>query len=148
MNILMKIPPPVHGLLLLSLCKGLDMLLPLSMGIYSPSLSMVIAMSGLGIVIWGLAQFILIKTTPIPLGKPRDLVTIGPYRYTRNPMYLGLLLMVGSVTFFTGSLVYLLSPLGLFLIIDRLFIPYEEATLDRLFGIRFEAFKREVKRWL
>lgn len=105
-------------------------------------------MSGLGIVIWGLAQFILIKTTPIPLGKPRDLVTIGPYRYTRNPMYLGLLLMVGSVTFFTGSLVYLLSPLGLFLIIDRLFIPYEEATLDRLFGIRFEAFKREVKRWL
>ncbi len=109
---------------------------------------MALALPGLGLVFWAWLNFLRKKTTPIPTKEPSALVAEGPYRFTRNPMYLGLLPLLASVTFFTGAPVYLLSPVGFYLIIDRLFIPYEEAKLERLFGEEFKLFKSRTRRWL
>ena len=148
MKIMKIIPPPAHALLILFICKGLDMILPRTVDIFSPTLGTVIALPGLIFIFWAWIQFFLNKTTPIPNGEPSALVTGGPYRYTRNPMYLGLLIILASLGFFSGSPVYLLSPVALFFIIDRLFIPDEEAKLEQLFDRRFAEFKLQVKRWL
>ena len=148
MNALIKIPPPVHGLLMLVLCKGLDMAFPLPIEVSSPLLGAALALPGLALLLWASLHFFLRKTTPIPTGEPSALVSGGPYRFTRNPMYLGLLSVMASIAFFLGSPFYLLSPVGLFLVLDRLFIPYEEAKLERLFGAEFARFKDGTGRWL
>ncbi len=148
MNPWLHIPPPVYALLLLGLCKGIDSLIFLPLDISSPLLGALLAAPGLGLIFWAWLHFLRKKTTPIPSREPSALVKGGPYRFTRNPMYLGLLLLLASVALFTGSAIYLLSPVGFFLIIDRLFIPYEEAKLDRLFGSEYESLKQAARRWL
>jgi protein-S-isoprenylcysteine O-methyltransferase Ste14 len=148
MNGLIKIPPPVYALLTLALCKGVDRLLPLPVDVAAPVLGTVIALLGMALVFWAWWHFFKHKTTPIPTGEPSALVGGGPYRFTRNPMYLGLLIILASVALVTGSPFYFLSPAGFYLIVDRLFVPYEESKLERLFGIEFVNFKRDVKRWV
>jgi protein-S-isoprenylcysteine O-methyltransferase Ste14 len=147
MNKLLHIPPPVYALLLLGLCKALDSLVPLP-DIASPTLGAILAAPGLALLFWAWLHFLKKKTTPIPTREPSALVEDGPYRHTRNPMYLGFLPLLASVAFFTGSPAYLLSPWGFYLLIDRLFIPYEEAKLERLFGGEYAELKRKVRRWL
>jgi len=147
MNPLLRIPPPVYALLLLGLCKGLDNLAPLPLDLASPTLGTAVAAPGLALMFWAWLSFLKKKTTPIPTGEPSAMVAEGPYRFSRNPMYLGFLPMLASVVFFTGSVVYLLAPAGFFLIVDKLFVPYEEAKLERLFGAEYARFKRSVPRW-
>jgi protein-S-isoprenylcysteine O-methyltransferase Ste14 len=148
MNILLHIPPPIYALLSLGLCKLLDSLIPLPIDMAFPELGMFLAAVGLGLLLWAWLHFFNKKTTPIPTREPSALVLDGPYRYTRNPMYLGFLPLLTSVAFFSGSPVYLLSPLITFWVVDRLFIPYEEAKLERVFGEEYVALKLKVKRWL
>lgn len=148
MSKLIHIPPPVYALLLLVLCKGLDSLLPLPLDLSAPMLGMILLAPGLGLLFWAWLHFFRNKTTPVPHGEPSALVAEGPYRFTRNPMYLGILLVLASVVFFAGSLFYLLAPVGFFFIQDRLFIPYEETKLERLFGAEYAKLKEGVRRWL
>jgi protein-S-isoprenylcysteine O-methyltransferase Ste14 len=147
MNPLLHIPPPVYALLTLGICQALAGLLPMPVDLSLPWLGMVLGGLGLALVFWAWLHFFRQKTTPIPTGEPSALVADGPYRYTRNPMYVGLLILLVSSAFFLGSPVYLLSPFGFYWIIDRLFIPYEEAKLARLFGAKYEALRLQTKRW-
>lgn len=148
MNKLLHIPPPVYALLLLGFCKALDSLLPLPLDISAPLLGAVLAVPGLALLFWAWLHFFTKKTSPIPTAEPSTLVAEGPYRISRNPMYLGFLLVLGSVGFFAGSPLYFLAPVGFFWIIDRLFIPYEEAKLERLFGEDYARLKLATRRWL
>ena len=148
MNALLIIPPPVYAMLTLLLCLGLSSILPLPFEISSPVLAYALASAGLALILWAWLHFFLNKTTPVPTGKPSHLVVAGPYRFTRNPMYLGLLMLLVSVVFFTGTPVYLLSPLSFFWITDRLFIPYEEYKLEQIFTTEFAYFKISTRRWL
>jgi protein-S-isoprenylcysteine O-methyltransferase Ste14 len=105
---------------------------------------------GQSISISGIVSFRRAKTTINP-HKPSaasSLVTSGVYRYTRNPMYLGL-----SVTL-TGWAVFLSNPLALLavplfvLYINRFQINPEERVLSLLFGAEYAAYKEKVRRWL
>lgn len=88
--------------------------------------------------------------TPAPFDPPRRLVVTGPYRFVRNPMYLGM------GTFMVGEAILLPSIMGAMLIlitilwaVVTLFIVlYEEPTLRRLFGAEYENYCRHVRRWL
>ncbi len=148
MNVFLHIPPPVYAALLLGLCKGLDDLFPLPFDISVPALGVALTGSGMALMFWAWLHFYRNKTTPIPTREPSTLVEEGPYRLTRNPMYLGLLLVLAGVVFFVGAPVYLLAPVGFLLIVDQLFIPYEEAKLERLFGPDFARWKQKIRRWL
>jgi len=71
----------------------------------------------------------------------------GPYRFVRNPMYIGAGLTLAGAALFYGSL-RLLSYAFLFLLATHLFVvSYEEPTLRRTFGEEYEAYCREVRRW-
>jgi protein-S-isoprenylcysteine O-methyltransferase Ste14 len=77
-----------------------------------------------------------------------SLVTSGPFRYSRNPMYLGMLIWLTGLAVFLGSLISFLFPLLLFLLANFLLIPPEEKKLRQTFGEQFISYRQHVRQWL
>jgi protein-S-isoprenylcysteine O-methyltransferase Ste14 len=77
-----------------------------------------------------------------------ELVTSGAYRFTRNPMYLGLIIASLGIAIFFGRPLMFLTPLFVFAITNWIFIPFEEAKMRRQFGAEFDAYTQRVRRWL
>lgn len=96
--------------------------------------------------VWDFAAFG--KGTPLPIDAPKRLVIRGLYRYSRNPMYAGLIAMVAGWAILFGSI--LLVGYGVFLFaFFSVFIHFhEEPHLSREFGEEYEAYKAKVGRWL
>jgi len=98
--------------------------------------------------VWATVYFYAHKMRVISLKPQRALITSGPYRFSRNPLYLG-----GNVFVFFGAALLLGSPTALFVtaihlpLIDR-FIRREEEQLEREFGDEWRSYKKRVRRWL
>jgi protein-S-isoprenylcysteine O-methyltransferase Ste14 len=107
---------------------------------------------GLGgglLAVWCILTFALVgKGTPAPFDPPRRLVISGPYRYLRNPMYLGAVLaLFGAALFYRSRALAIYA--ACFLLASHLFVVgYEEPTLGRLFGGEYDAYRSRVRRWL
>jgi protein-S-isoprenylcysteine O-methyltransferase Ste14 len=87
------------------------------------------------------------RGTPAPFDPPRRLMVQGPYRFVRNPMYLGAGLALAGAALFYQS-IPLLAYAGLFLFITHLFVVvHEEPTLRKTFEGEYEAYCRRVGRW-
>jgi protein-S-isoprenylcysteine O-methyltransferase Ste14 len=96
--------------------------------------------------VWDFATFG--RGTPAPIDAPRRLVVRGLYRYTRNPMYLGVLTVVlGWAVFFQTALL-LIYALGVFGCFQLFILLYEEPHLRHEFGKEYEAYRGHVGRWL
>ena len=103
---------------------------------------------GLFLVAWPAGLFRRAGTTIKP-GKPSTfLVTGGPYRVSRNPIYLGLVLALVGVWILMGTLTPIFVVPLFALAIDRLFITMEERMLRERFGEEYEAYTKHVRRWL
>jgi len=104
--------------------------------------------AGAALALWCVLAFALVgRGTPAPFDPPRRLVVRGPYRYVRNPMYVGAAVALLGAALFYGSLA-LLAFTGGFLLCTHLFVVwYEEPTLHRLFGADYEEYLRRVRRW-
>jgi len=76
------------------------------------------------------------------------LVTTGPYRYTRNPMYLGLAFLYAGIALAFGLLWALAALPVVLLVVDRVVIPPEERHLEAQFGDEYRAYKSRVRRWI
>jgi len=111
-------------------------------------LAMVIGTIGAAIALLCIVTFILFgKGTPAPFDAPRHLVVRGPYRFVRNPMYIGATLALTGAALFYGSLALLLYSAAYILACHLFVIIYEEPTLRRTFGLEYEAYCRKVNRW-
>ena len=96
----------------------------------------------------GLWKFFRTRNTLITIKPARSLQTNGIYAYTRNPMYLGLLLLYTGIAFFKGNLwTFLFIPV-LILIIQNYVIMNEEKYLERAFNSEYLEYKRSVRRWI
>ena len=148
----LKIPPP-----LVALCTAILMwLTPAPAGSLAVpfglrlGIALALVCLGLGISVSGVVAFRRARTTlnPIKASSASALVSSGIYRYTRNPMYLGLL-----IALFAWA-VYLSRPLALLflpvyvLYITRFQIVTEERVLSSLFGTAYSAYRERVRRWL
>lgn len=104
---------------------------------------------GLAIAIVAVAQFRQMSTTINPLHPERasELVANGLFRYSRNPMYLGMLLVLIGLAFYGGRWQGLLGPIVFVVLINRWQIEPEERALEQLFGERFADYCRRVPRW-
>ncbi len=96
--------------------------------------------------VWDFASFG--RGTPLPIDAPKKLVVRGLYQYIRNPMYLGVILVIlgWSVVFASGWL--LLYALGVSVIVHLFVVLYEEPRLKMLFGAEYEAYRFVVGRWV
>jgi protein-S-isoprenylcysteine O-methyltransferase Ste14 len=88
------------------------------------------------------------RTSVIPVRPASALVTTGPYRFTRNPMYVGLTLLTTSVGLFLDTLWPILLLMPALRIVHRFVIVREEHYLHRRFGAEYDAYTRQVRRWL
>ena len=86
--------------------------------------------------------------TPSPTEPPRELVAVGFYRYVRNPMYVGIFLILAGHFLWFGYRSFLIYTLIVFVIIHLFVTLYEEPTLKRKFGSSYENYKTRVPRWI
>jgi protein-S-isoprenylcysteine O-methyltransferase Ste14 len=152
-GVVMRIPPPLLYVVSFFVGLGMQRLAPLTYG--SASLAKAAWYAGLGLIGTGLlivlssvGMFLLTRTTIIPFGTAAHLVSNGPFRFTRNPMYLGLALIyvgVAGILSEPWPLVFLPLPL---LVMDRIVIPFEEARLQAVFGAAFQQYCGKVRRWI
>jgi protein-S-isoprenylcysteine O-methyltransferase Ste14 len=76
------------------------------------------------------------------------LVNSGPFRFTRNPMYLSLVIVTLGIAFWVGAWPMFLAPIATFATANWAHIPFEEANMRCEFGAEFAAYARRVRRWL
>ena len=145
-----RFPPPliVLGALLLGLAADrLLGLAPIELAALRPA-GVVIGALGAAILGSGLTGFLRAGTDPEPWKKDTALVTSGLYRFTRNPMYLGMVTLQLGTALFLQNIGGLLSvPLAI-LLIDRLVIAREEPHLLATFGEHYRSYCTRVRRWL
>lgn len=103
---------------------------------------------GCSITIWADQIFKQRGTTVKPHLDPSELVTSGPYRISRNPMYLGMTAILLGLSVFLGSLTVFAAPAAFALIAQLKFIPIEERALTKVFGEQYRVYKQRVRAWL
>ncbi|NLO20390.1 MAG: isoprenylcysteine carboxylmethyltransferase family protein [Syntrophomonadaceae bacterium] len=108
----------------------------------------VLAILGIVIILWSESLFRSAGTSVRPDRKPTKLNMSGPFRYSRNPMYMGLNLILAGEAVALGHISLLLFPLVFFIICHTLFIPEEERILEEIFGPEYIDYKKRVRRWL
>jgi protein-S-isoprenylcysteine O-methyltransferase Ste14 len=144
------IPPPVVMLILLLVSAGLMTLIPMT-SLPIPA-STVIGVCFLVISFmfgfFGVSAFRKAGTSLRPGDEPTRFVTQGPFRLTRNPMYLGFELLLIAIFFFTKSIFFLIPPVVFFLLMNFIQIPFEEKMMTEHYGQTFTAYCQRVRRWL
>ena len=93
-------------------------------------------------------QFARVGTNVNPFGEPGKLVTDGWFRYSRNPMYLGLALVAVGVAILLGALSPMMGVAVFVVMAERRYIPYEEKRLLAKFGPAYEEYQSRVPRWI
>lgn len=107
---------------------------------------------GMLLVIW--ANYALLHIGKIglrdrePIQRPSNLVLVGPYRFTRNPIYLGCLLMLLGLVIVWSSVVTAFLLILVYIVFRYVFIKREETILEEEFGDEYRDFKKRVRRWV
>ena len=147
---MIKIPPPLIVLVLIVSIyfssKKIDLInIPLQLEI-----SIFILSAGILIFVNPVLQFIKSKTTvnPIQFEEVNKLVTSGIFKYSRNPMYLGMMMIVLSTSIFYLNIYSILTPLLFILWINKFQIKREEEFLIEKFGDEYLSYKKKTRRWI
>jgi len=147
---MLKIPPPILVLILVVSnyfsSRKIDL-------IHLPNqdiISIIILLIGMLILINPIFKFIKSKTTidPIKFKKVNKLITSGIYKYSRNPMYLGLLMVVISTSIFYLNFFSITTPFLFYCWINRFQIKREEIFLAEKFGKEYILYKTKTRRWI
>lgn len=147
-----RVPPPLVALALLPamwLLSGVlptvDAALPVRLGLAAGTV-----LAGLGFSLAGVLAFRRARTTVNPLHPERAaaLVTTGVYRITRNPMYVGMVLVLLAWAVLLASPVALAGPVVFIAYMNRFQIGPEEQALGALFGPEYAAYRSRVRRWI
>jgi len=146
-----RIMPPTYLFISILAIISLHFLLPLKKVLNPPCSYLTgLALMALGsyLSIW--ADWIFRKKAiPIePHEEPPALQVSGPFSFSRHPMYLGMSLLVAGAAAFTGSISAFVVPLVFAALMNGIFIRYEEANLERIFGERYMEYKRRVRCWI
>jgi len=146
----LKIPPPILVIILItSIYFSSDKLDLISIP-YRTLFSIVILSIGILVIINPIVKFIKSKTTvnPVEFKNVENLVTSGIYKYSRNPMYLGMIMIIISSTIYYLNFYSLLTPFIFYFWINRFQIKREEAFLEEKFGQEYLFYKTKTRRWI
>lgn len=144
------IPPPLIYLAFFLVGMGLQRYAPLPHFSIAAGrvLGAMLVLSWLVLTIWSFKRFWAVGTSVIPVRPTTALVIHGPYRFTRNPMYLGMLLLYLGVVCGFGLVWPLILVPGLVLLIDLYVIAREERYLQQKFGQDYRQYQARVRRWV
>lgn len=124
--------------------------MPLTIGWGAPRVIAAWMFVGLfvGLLVWSFVGFARQKTTIIPDKPANALVLDGPFRFTRNPLYLAMALLTVGAALWLNTWWVLILLVPAVALIDRYVIAREEAYLRRRFGAEYDAYTARVRRWL
>ncbi|MGQ3054459.1 MAG: methyltransferase family protein [Roseateles sp.] len=142
--------PPLLFIACILLMIALQQLMPLrdfaSLPLRIAGLALVA--TGVAIAQWHARLFRRTGTQIRTFDEPTSIVTGGLFRFSRNPMYLGMLLALCGAALALGVLSAGAGPLLFFIAAQTWYIPFEEAALHRKFGADYADYRRRVRRWL
>jgi protein-S-isoprenylcysteine O-methyltransferase Ste14 len=149
-NISPMVHPPLVAVFFIVLAYFLGRFVPLPIAIPPALQYLGLALTFIGFLlgIGAFMEFRKARTTLDPHGSAKQLVTAGIYRYTRNPIYLGFLLMVIGFPLNSGVIWGLVLAPFYMMTMSRLVIEREEAYLERKFGKTYVSYISRVRRWL
>lgn len=148
---MVKLPPPIWALIYMLVALAISWLLgwPKLPGLPLPPLGIALTFLPWALPVWAFLMFRRAGTEIDPTSPTnRALVIDGPYRYTRNPMYLGLVLVTLGIAIWIGAWPMFLAPIAVFATANWVHIPFEEAKMRRQFGAAFDAYTERVRRWI
>lgn len=147
-----RFPPPLVYVLLAAVAWGLHERWPLRPPVSAEPildpLGAAMMAAGLGLDALSLWMFWRQRTSPLPFRGAAAFVARGPYRFTRNPMYLGMTLLVAGAGLLFERLGLMVAALLGAAIIDRFVIRREEQYLQRRFGDSYREYTGRVRRWV
>ncbi len=148
-SILVIIPPPVWALAFILIAWGAGAILNVAAPFRFPVAGAALFVFGFAISASGRLAFAKVGTEVHPASKKNSsLVTGGPFRFTRNPMYLGILAAMIGLAFVIGTIPAFVAAGLFFVFVNFISIPFEEAKMQRQFGEDYRAYKKRVRRWL
>jgi protein-S-isoprenylcysteine O-methyltransferase Ste14 len=149
---MLKLPPPVWALIYLIVAGIVSALYPWRAALLDLRvlwLGIVVAVAGFALSFSAAMLFRRRGTDLNPTSETNKvLVTEGPFRYTRNPMYLGLTIFTLGIALCVGSLPMFAVPIVMFLTATIVHIPFEEAKMRHQFGPIFDDYMHRVRRWI
>jgi|TARA_B110000914_G_C15318722_1_gene379166 protein-S-isoprenylcysteine O-methyltransferase Ste14 len=141
--------PPFLTLLGLILQGFLNSFLPFYSFNYFPTiLSIALVLIGVGSIVYLLGLFKKKETAILPDGDPEVLLTDGPYRYSRNPIYISMtIILIGSAMLYNCLSAFII-PILFMILVKNIWIDYEEAKLKKIFGQEYLNYQKKVRRWI
>jgi protein-S-isoprenylcysteine O-methyltransferase Ste14 len=145
-----RVPPPVYYVAAFLVGVALEVIFPTSW----PPLGVRLVAALLAGAAWlaldgaAMVSFRRAGTSMVPMNPTTALVTSGPYRVSRNPMYVGMVFLYIALAFAFGVIWALAFLPAVIVIIDRFVIAREEPYLERKFGQAYRDYKARVRRWL
>ena len=148
---MLKLPPPIWALIYLVVAVVLSLTYAWRaiIDLRVVPLGMVLVAIGAVSMFWAAFIFRSEGTELNPTSETnKRLVIRGPFRVTRNPMYLGIVLVSLGIAFWAGSLPMFAVPILAFATANWVHIPFEEAKMRRQFGAAFDDYTAKVRRWM
>lgn len=145
-----RVMPPTYLLASLVAVVALRVALP-ALAFSAPvtvALGLALLLSGIILNLAADQSFKRRGTAVSPDAAPSALINAGVFRLTRNPMYLGMVFIIASVSLLIGAPVGLAVAVAMLLILDRSFVPGEERRLEAAFGGEYAEYKAAVRRWV
>lgn len=143
-----RIPPPVMVGTTIILAWALIRLAPVPLGPPAAALGNAVLCLALALIGWAVLVMARAGTDPRPDRPDTALLDSGPFRFSRNPIYLGFLLATAGFALRWGDLWGWLAVCASFAALERLAIAKEEAYLATRFGAAYEGYRRRVRRWV
>jgi protein-S-isoprenylcysteine O-methyltransferase Ste14 len=143
-----RIPPPVLVAAVLALAWAGQRFAPVPLGPALPGPGALVIFAALALIGWAVLVLVRAGNDPRPDRPDTAMVEAGPFRFSRNPIYLGLLLAVAGFALRWGDLWGWIGVVAAHLLLDRLVVAKEEAYLAGRFGAAYEAYRGRVRRWL
>jgi protein-S-isoprenylcysteine O-methyltransferase Ste14 len=143
-----KIHPPVLTFIFILLAYLANWLIPLQFSIqWLRYLGFGIAIIGFLLQFFAIREFMKAKTTVNPHGSVSNIISSGIFRLSRNPIYVGFVLMSIGFPMYSGTYWGLILAPVLIISFNKLVIEHEEAYLEKKFGEPYTSYKSRVRRW-
>jgi protein-S-isoprenylcysteine O-methyltransferase Ste14 len=148
---MVHLPPPIWALIYVLAAAALSWFFgwPALFSVPIAPLGIALVVAGCIPPVWALRLFRREGTEVQPTSPTnRALVTDGPYRFTRNPMYLGLVVLTLGIAIWVNAWPMFAAPIALFATANWVHIPFEEAKMRRQFGAAYDGYLARVRRWV
>jgi len=147
-NAITSLRPPRIAMGLAVVAFAVHLLDPMPVLSLPPLPAVVIAVAGFTMMIRAWWLFRNAGTPICPTDTPLTMVTGDVFSLSRNPMYLGMVMMLAALALYFGTVPFIAAAVAYAVVLDRVFCVYEERAMLQRFGASYEAYRRRVRRWL